>query len=305
MKTASTQLKAHLASDCTTLATLFLLTRTDGVVIALTDCDHDLTFTAPEGSQSGIPILYHSEDGMTRTASSFNSDMSPDNMEATAFLDSDLIDERDVRGKLYDGCDVEIRIVNYADLTQGALRLHKAVFGKITTANGLFTVECRGLMSNLGFVIGDTYGPTCRAELGDAKCGIDMSLWRQTGTVASVVDSLSIVPTSGLKMKGSATPTTDAPAGWFVDGILTYTSGVNSGLTSQIGAWDGTTLIFTLPMFGAPSPGDTFTIEPGCNHSAQAASGDCQNKFKNIINFRGEPDIPGQDQVLAYQIPPG
>ena len=39
-----------------------------------------------------------------------------------------------------------------------------------------------------------------------------------------------------------------------------------------------------------------FTIEPGCNHTVY----DCANKYNNIVNFRGEPTIPGMDAILNY-----
>jgi uncharacterized phage protein (TIGR02218 family) len=42
--------------------------------------------------------------------------------------------------------------------------------------------------------------------------------------------------------------------------------------------------------------GDTFTYAPGCDKTRET----CCNKFNNILNFRGFPDIPGMDQYLYY-----
>ena len=308
MKTASTQMKNHLQSDCTTLATLFLCVRTDGFVVSLTDLDRNVTYTSPDGAKSGVAITYEATDGMTRTADSANSDLSPDNLDITAFLDADAITEKDIRGKLYDGATIEIRVVNYADLSMGEVKIRVGTIGKITMHNGIFTAELRGLLQQLSYVVGEVYGPMCRAELGDDKCKIDLDAYAQGGSCETAVSPTEITPNSGLLMVGSATPTTPAPAGWFDDGLLTWTSGVNSGLSNQIKHWDGTNLTFFLPLFAAPqggsaSTGDTFQITPGCNHSADSATGDCFNKYNNILNFRGENNIPGQDQVLKYAIP--
>jgi len=296
-------MKAHLQADCTTLATLFLCVRTDGFTVALTDHDKDIVYTATDGIKSGIPITFKAEDGMTRTADAASSDLSPDNMDVDVFLDSAEITEQDIRGKLYDGATLEIRAVNFANLGMGDIKIRTGTLGKIVMKNGVATAEVRGLMQQLSYVVGSVYGAMCRAELGDQKCKVSMPKYTQNGSVASVVSAVEIVPTSGLLMVGSPTPTTPAPAGWFNDGILTWTSGVNSGLTNQIKSWDGTNLIFSLPMFSAPAPADTFSIQPGCNKSADASTGDCQNKYQNIVNFRGENNIPGQDQVLKYAIP--
>jgi uncharacterized phage protein (TIGR02218 family) len=308
MKTATSQMKTHLQGDVTTLCTLFLVVRSDGYTVALTDLDRNVTYTSAAGVKAGVAVTYVATDGMTRTADAANSDLSPDNSDIDAFLDSSAITETDIRGKLYDGATVEMRVVNYANLTMGEVKLRTGTIGKITIKNGVYTAELRGLLQQLAYVIGEVYGPSCRAELGDVKCKVNMPSYTQSGTVETVSSAVEIVPASGLLMKGSSTPTDPAPAGWFNDGILTWTSGVNNGLTNQIKSWDGTNLIFTLPMFsapqgGGPSVGDTFTIQPGCNHSADATTGDCQNKYQNIINFRGENNIPGQDQVLQYAIP--
>ena len=38
------------------------------------------------------------------------------------------------------------------------------------------------------------------------------------------------------------------------------------------------------------------TVEPGCNKTIY----DCSNKFSNIVNFRGEPFVPGMDAMMDY-----
>jgi uncharacterized phage protein (TIGR02218 family) len=144
--------------------------------------------------------------------------------------------------------------------------------------------------------IGHTYGPVCRATFGSGLngidlnshylCNFDVTTVRQSGHLSSVTDLRTLVPASGLT----------GAAGWFNDGFLTFTSGVLSGASAEIKSWDGTTLGLFLDLAAAPSPGDTFNIEPGCNHLVT----DCETKFSNIINFRGEPFIPGMDQLLDY-----
>lgn len=263
----------------------------DGPVFAYTDHDKDIVF---EG------VTYRAQDGLTSTADEGKSDMTPDNQDSSFFPDDDAITERDVRGKLFDSADVEVRVVNWADLSQGAIKLRKGTTGTFTLTRGTMTTQVRGLLQKLANVIGDTYGPTCRAQLGDSKCTIDMGLFSQPGTVSASVDGNTLTPEAGLKMIGSGTPASDAPTGWFDDGILTFNSGENAGLSYQIGTWDGTDIVFRSPMLAAPQAGDSFTILPGCNHSADPSTGHCQSKYNNILNFRGEPFIPGERQIRDY-----
>jgi uncharacterized phage protein (TIGR02218 family) len=267
--------------------------------LGFTTHDQDITYDAGNGDG---PILYRGSTGMANTAKEGNSDLGVDNLEVTAFLESDSITEADIRAGLYDNAEVTVRVVNWADLSMGDVVLMHGYTGNVKMKNGLFTAELRGLSQKLTTVVGATYGEICRADLGSNAsnstsrwlCNVDLDAYRQAGNVASVTDDRTIVPASGLLNVG-ASPQVAAPAGWFNDGIITWTSGVLKCSTSEIKSWDGTTLVLFLSLSQLPSPGDTFIIEPGCNKST-----DCQAKFANIVNFRAEPFIPGMDQLLDY-----
>jgi uncharacterized phage protein (TIGR02218 family) len=295
MKTISPELTAHLAGNPTTLAYLWKVKRADGVIMGFTTFDVDITYTDGDGDT----VTYLAATGFTNTAASNKSDLSVDNIEVTAFLDSSAIDENDLRAGVYDNCDVSIRIVNWNDLTMGDLMVSRSTVGIVKMVNGMFTAELRGLTQKLTTVLGATYGPVCRAIFGSGLSGIDMdskylcmfdvTTVRQTGVVDSAPDAGTIVPMAGLT----------GATGWFDDGFLKFTSGVLAGKAFEIKAWDGTTLTLFLPMPTPPASLDTFEIEPGCNHLVGPV-GDCQNKFSNIVNFRGEPFIPGMDRILDY-----
>jgi uncharacterized phage protein (TIGR02218 family) len=292
MKTVSTELAAHLASNPTSLAYLWKVRRKDGQILGFTNFDHDLTYTDGDGDE----VEYLASTGFTNTAAANKSDLSVDNIEVTAFIDSDAIDEADLRAGLYDDCEVTIRIVNWNDLTQGDMMVRKGTVGIVKMVNGMFTAEVRGLNQKLTTTIGATYGPVCRAQFGSGLNGIDMDshylckvdvlTLRQTGSVNDSADAATITPNAGLT----------GAAGWFDDGFLQFTSGVLNGRAYEIKSWDGATLNLYLPVPEQPAPGDTFFIEPGCNHLLS----DCRDKFNNVVNFRGEPTIPGMDQILNY-----
>jgi uncharacterized phage protein (TIGR02218 family) len=50
-------------------------------------------------------------------------------------------------------------------------------------------------------------------------------------------------------------------------------------------------LVLPLAFPYTPQVGDTFTLTAGCDHRKDT----CKNKFNNLVNFRGEPFVPGQD----------
>jgi hypothetical protein len=256
--------------------------------------------------------------GMTFSAIVSKADGSPNNCTVTGFLSDFGISENDIRAHLYDNATWELRVVNWSDLTMGDMKPLSGTVGDIEMKNGQFTMELRGLTQKLTTVIGSLYGPLCRAELFGGgttlvnglpidstnhwKCRLNQADWVQNGSVQASPDSITIVPynepsVSTLVMRGSATPTVSAPAGWFNDGIIVFTSGALSGYTFEIANWDGTTLSLFggAPMPFSPQPGDTFQIEPGCDKTKQT----CYAKFNNIINHAGEADIPGLNVIGA------
>ena len=290
MKVIGSELDAHLNEPCTTLAVLWKVTRMDGAIMGFTTHDEDLVYSG---------LTYQGATGMLNSSVKSASDMSVDNMEISAFLDAESITLQDIRAGLYDNASIEVRLVNWADLTQNDLKYRKGNLGQLSVnkpAVDVFTAEIRGLNQKLSTVIGSVYGPTCRAELGSGTNGIDMNnKWlchvdivalQESSSVSSSADLSTIVPISGLT----------STSGYFDNGLLIFTSGELEDFKFEVKSWDGTTLRLFLPMPFAPANGDTFTVEPGCNKTVD----DCKNKFNNVINFRGEPFIPGLNVVMNY-----
>ena len=48
-------------------------------------------------------------------------------------------------------------------------------------------------------------------------------------------------------------------------------------------------------------PGDLVRLEAGCDKRAET----CRLKFANFENFRGFPDIPGEDWLVSYPVRSG
>lgn len=291
MKAISNALAFHLAQPDTSVALLWKLKRADGTIFGFTD--HDLNITFNDGTDT---VTYEAAEGVTASATT-TSAQDVSSQEIVGFLDDDEIKEVDIFAGLYNYATIEIRLVNWADLTMGSLLWKKATLGEVKTKNGQFTAELRGLEFWLTINTGEVFGPQCRADLGDTQCTIDTSLWRQTGSVTSSSNRRTFVPpASSLLSPGSPTPATPAPPGWFNQGMLIWTSGLNNTFKIEVIGWDGTTITLFENMPYAIQAGDTFTIEAGCDKLIDT----CFHKFNNVNNHRGEPLIPGMDQILIY-----
>ena len=49
-------------------------------------------------------------------------------------------------------------------------------------------------------------------------------------------------------------------------------------------------------MPSAVAVGDTYSLRPGCDKTFAT----CKDRYNNVKNFRGEPNVPGSDQIMSY-----
>ena len=278
-KTLDDRLKDHLAQEVTTLCTMWeMQRRTDDMRFYFTDHDQDIVYNGHR---------YLAALGYTRTALQADSGMSVDNMNLSGLFDSDTLTVEDLRAGLLDYAEVKIFIINWADLSMGEMKVRRGTLGEVLAmTSGLFQTEFRGMMQTLALNVGEVTSPTCRADLGDARCKIDLvgSGWQVVATVTSVTDaqhfSIAVVEPRAVD-------------GWFTDGVVTFTNWQNLGRSMEIKAWTQSTAAVRLflPMPMPVTVGDTLTLYPGCDKRLET----CRDKFANVINRRAEDFVPGAD----------
>lgn len=83
--------------------------------------------------------------------------------------------------------------------------------------------------------------------------------------------------------------------GWFTNGVVKWTSGLNVGTYNQVRAYTSSTK--RIELWGSAAwtvaVSDAFEITPGCDKTFAM----CLSRFSNTINFRGENLLPGRDFV--------
>lgn len=282
MKTLSRALQNHLDDGTTTLSWCWRISRSDGVALGFTDHDRALSFDG---------TMFEPESGFAASEIRAGSDLAVDAQDATGVLTSDRITETDILDGRWDNAAVELWRVNWADTSQRVL-LRRGAVGQIRRGRMAFVAEVRSLAHVLGQTVGRTFQAGCDARLGDARCGFDLEngIYKGTGLVTDVLRDRAFM----------ATGLSGFDAGWFSSGTLTWTSGANAGRVTEVLAHGLDGSIATLTLLEAPvrtiAEGDGFIARAGCNKRIAT----CSTKFANVANFRGFPNIPGQDAVLRY-----
>jgi uncharacterized phage protein (TIGR02218 family) len=285
MRTLPAGLAAHLASGATTLAWCWRLTRRDGVRLGFTDHDRDIAFDG---------TTFEAAAGFSTSEMRDAVGLSVDNMEVESALSSARLEEDDIVAGLYDDAAVEIFRVNWHSPDQRVL-MRAGSLGEVRRNGITFAAEVRGLSHYLQQPGGRLYQFTCDADLGDARCKVDLDgpALRGTGAIESA-PTLRLLHVSGLGAFAH---------GWFTRGLVRFTSGANAGRAFEVKRHAASPGLVTLELWQepafAPAAGEAFTVTAGCDKQI----GTCAARFANVANFRGFPHMPGNDFVTAVSRP--
>lgn len=289
MKTISVALKAHFALDVITPAICWKITLRDGTIIRGTTVDKDLVIGGATYSASlgGIP-----------SSISTTSNMEIDNISILIPIDGTTIVASDIRKGAWDKAQIELFVVNYEDLTQGAVFLPGYELSEMQTTETGFTCQVKGLLGQLDKPFCEQYSPICRASFGDSlaanKCKKVKLDFTYDENVQSVIEDYR----QFVGLLGG-----DFATGFFDLGELWFTTGDNTGRIFTVDTHvrlSGTTGEFTL-LLETPNviqPSDLFSVVQGCDKLDTT----CRDTFNNLVNFRGEPYTPGEDMRYGKKV---
>lgn len=268
-------------SEVTTQCRAWQITRTDGVVLGFTDHDLPLIF---EG------VTYRPESGLSASALQSATGLSVDNSEAEGVLSDPELGLEIVDAGLLDGAKVLCFLVNWNDPEERKI-IFRGEIGDLTIKGNRFTAELRSISERLNVPSGRLYHKECAAVLGDKHCKVD-ARHPDFSCVTSVMAANSGGAMSFDGLGGYA-------AGWFAHGMIEVLEGPRKGARSVIKVDHGAgaeRLISPWDDLGLES-GDQVRLTAGCDRM----SATCRAKFANFLNFRGFPDIPGDDWLM--QVP--
>jgi uncharacterized phage protein (TIGR02218 family) len=262
---------AELALNPTTLCRLFRITPAFSPELLFTDADLDVTVSGE---------LYRADHSFQPSAIENAIGGANSNLELTVLFTDTLIKYEDVMARRYQGATVKVYLASYGNPAAGK--------GIITSGRiGSFAVSSRlqGVMSIVGGsgkmdrTLTEVYQPTCRADFGDTRCGLNINDFSLAFTVASIVDDMIFMKASG------------GVDGRFNLGTLVWATGPNTGQAQEVAYSLATGAVGLFYPPGYPvTVGNTGTLYQGCAKTIAACTA-----YANVSNFRGEPYVPGDD----------
>lgn len=271
--------------------------------IGFTSNSRDMTLPGHQG------VTFYSAAGITPTVIEQALE-NPTNLEIQGLYQSGLFQQSDVvRGK-WDFASVEIFSACWDNVNLGELLTFKGNLGEIKDYDIYFKTEARGLMARLSSDASMLTSKYCRVkEFQDSECGHTATTVVVGGTTYALSALVTATYASSSRRdfifdgpnnftsipSGYTLPPTD----FFNNGTLTASDSDNAGVTREILKYEKLSASsysislkrsfpYDFPTNGYP----VFTLKAGCNRTVE----DCK-KYGNIINFRGEPYVPGMETL--------
>ena len=277
-RTLSVSMQSHLAGRSHTRCSMLRLDLRDGTSIGITDHDRDLTYNLGDGA-----LTYFADTGILPSDVAFAVGLDADNYEVSGPI-GDTVTLTALLGGRLDRARARLFQVNHRNLSHGAIALMAGNVTEARAEGGRFVLEIRNDFDRFNQTVGNIITNYCSGE--HPNCCVNMGAETAT-TVTAVISVLEFTVAATL---------TDR----HVPGRLWFTSGALDGtLPMEIVRRSGDTVELFQPLVEPPQIGDALVVKEGCNRTRTM----CRDRFDNVLEFRGYPEVPGSDQIMRQPVP--
>lgn len=206
-----------------------------------------------------------------------------DNYEASMVFEDHAVGKDQVLSGDFDNAYVEVFMVYPEDLAAGKIPLNCGYITNIKLVDDKFTFEVSGLSSKLDQEIATLYSPYCRATFGDNKCKVNRMGFRAKTSILQIIapEKIKIADIKIIQAN-------------LIGAEIKFISGKAFDHTTIILEASSNVLLLRDELRDEIKVGDILEITPNCDKKFTT----CCSIYNNAVNFRGEPCIPGIDEIL-------
>ena len=266
--------RAFFRDELETVATYWRILRTDGVALGFVTHDRDLWFDG---------LLHRSAPALIPSSVRLTTELADDGLDIEGALSHDTIRAQDVANGRFDGATIAIGAVDWENFD--TIALYIGTIGTLSSDAGAFTAEIRSAKSILDIDPVPRSSPTCRARFCGPGCNLPPRAFEHESIVTAIDrDGNSVMVTAGSVER-------------FRFGSLRWADGPHTGQRSAIADVSGGWLRLDRSIGADAEAGSRIILREGCDHELST----CRDRFDNVVNFQGEPFLPGND--FLSQVP--
>ena len=284
MREISQAFKQNLQNVPTNLILCWKLERKDNEALYFTEATQDIMIDDK---------IYLSSSGIRSSSIEENCNISIDNFDVEGILDNEIIAQNDILDGLYDKAIIEVFLVdadyslNVKENQKNVIFLKRGYVGAIKLiGENKFVAEVNGFLQIADQHITQRYSLNCRANFCDKKCGLNIDNFMFDGEITKIIDK-----------KTFQDSTNDKSDGYFDYGVIIFIDENGRKIEQNIKFYINKSFELTLPSKIELKIGIKYKATAGCDKSAKM----CIERYVNIVNFRGEPYIPGIEKVYRKE----
>lgn len=289
MKTnISPELLAHYASGNVKLAYLLLVRdpRTSLNIVLTTAVE-----TVDTGILLAEPSPMRAHHGLTVSAVKTTGSLAVDNFTFTVLDDGEIFTQMSMLTGLWDDAEVRLYRYSWAHPEWGVDHMVRGNIGSIGAKDGKILVEVRGLQQFLQAPIAIVTSKTCRARFNSAAHGCfaeeysQLSYWAD---IDSVISNREFTVVYDM-------PQGEIPSQMTLNGSVFFEDGKSASLARSFrGPLSPVTyILLDAPLISGFDIGDRVVVRAGCGKTLE----DCKTVYGQVLNFQGEPHLPGVDKM--------
>ena len=279
MRQVSDKMAALLESNQFVIAELYTITTMQGNEYRYTNYDYSLIFDGKSYLNNG-PII-------ERDSLSYKIGIELDSLSVTVSINDDVMLGslpllQAVHNGQLDGARFKLERVfmdpkHPFDTSAGTIKLFDGLIVEPDFTRNQLQFSVKPDLDVLSVQMPrDLYQPSCKNTLFDMRCGLN----REEHAVLATVEDDSTL--------SRIVCTIAKPQGYFTQGVVEFTAGLNVGIKRTIRLHENGSLLLTLPLTQMPAVGETIKVYPGCDKTMDT----CSIRFENLQRFRGEPFVP-------------
>jgi uncharacterized phage protein (TIGR02218 family) len=280
-RTLTAPMQSHLATRAHSLCDMLLIQLRDGDMFGITDHDRDIEYNL---DSLGL-VTYDSGKGILPSDVALSCGLDANNCEISGPITEDYPFTRTgIVGGRFDRAKVWYFRLNWQSPSTGLVRIMAGNVAEARAEGGKFVLSIRDAFDRYNQTLLRLMTPYCEAD--HETCCVNIA--PETATTVTAV-------ASAYEFTVAATLTDNHVPGrfWFTSGNLVGCPPM------EIHDRSGNTIIGFAGLVEAPQVGDAMIVKEGCNRTREQ----CRDRFDNILEFRGYPEVGGSDQALRFPVP--
>lgn len=266
-------------TDISQLVTCCKITLNNGMTLGITTNQRDIIF-------NDDPFTIYRSRVYEKTAYSQTNTLAIDNIDLSILIDDKFIQQSDIDTGIYRGAEAilfefDTRLDRFYLNTMPRI---SGVIGDISKTTDVYKFQLRSGLAKLGTNTMKTTSSECRAEFGGPVCRYDISTVTTLTTIQAVYSNDNFLPVI----------TKDN--NYYMYGTLEFMSGKCKGIKTPIKNNTNGIIYLNYPTVYQFEVGDEIKLVKGCNKTLAMCI-----DYNNVINFEGEPYLPGDEKIMSGQ----